>query len=146
MRAFVGQLHGDVLQLGLAQAQSGGVLVNHRPITVHHRAGLRQVCGRADTVLFHWTVRSQRMLKQEEEEKKMMVKMFTVGRGLTVLTFVGEQGQERIVCLWRVLVGVSGRGRVHVFGPLTEPVQPGVVGGSRLRGCRVHVAVQQAVS
>lgn len=34
--AFVGQLHGDVLQLGLAQAQGGGVLVDHRPITVHH--------------------------------------------------------------------------------------------------------------
>lgn len=40
VRAFVGQLHGDVLQLGLAQTQSGGVLVNHRPITIHHWAGL----------------------------------------------------------------------------------------------------------
>lgn len=50
------------------------------------------------------------------------------------------------MCLRRVLVGVSRRGRVHVFGPLVEPVQPGEVAGSCLRGRRVHVAVQQAVS
>lgn len=47
--------------------------------------------------------------------------------------------------LWRVLVRVRGRGRVHVFGPLADPVQPRVVGGCSLRGPRVHVAVYQAV-
>lgn len=36
VRAFVGQLHGDVLQLGLAQTQSRGVLIDHRPITIYH--------------------------------------------------------------------------------------------------------------
>lgn len=45
-----------------------------------------------------------------------------------------------------MLVGVSRRGRVHVFAALTDPIQPGVVGGSRLRGRCVHVVVQQAVS
>lgn len=64
--------------------------------------------------------------------------------GFTV-TFVGEQRQEGVVCLWRVLVGVSGGGRVHVFGPLPQSVQPVVVGGGRLRGRRVHVVVQQTV-
>lgn len=51
--SFIRQLHGNVLQLSLAQAESGGVLINHRPITVHHWAGLCQVCGRANAVLFH---------------------------------------------------------------------------------------------
>lgn len=36
VRAFVGKLHGDVLQLGLAETQSRGVLINHCPITIHH--------------------------------------------------------------------------------------------------------------
>lgn len=43
--AFIGELHGNVLQLGLAQAQSGGVLIHHRPVAVHHRAGFCQVRG-----------------------------------------------------------------------------------------------------
>lgn len=45
VRAFIGELHGNVLQLGLAQAQRGGVLVNHGPVAIHHRAGFCQVCG-----------------------------------------------------------------------------------------------------
>ena len=51
--ALAGQLHGDVLQLGLAEAQGGGVLVHHGPVPVHHRAVLRQVRGRAEAVLLH---------------------------------------------------------------------------------------------
>lgn len=45
----------------------------------------------------------------------------------------------------RCVVGVSGGGGVHVFGPQAQAVHPGVVPGRGLRGHCVHVAIQQAV-
>lgn len=54
MRPLVSQLHGDVFQLRLGQTQSGEVLIHHGPVSIHHAAGLCQVCGRTDTALLRW--------------------------------------------------------------------------------------------
>lgn len=91
--AFIGELHGNVLQLGLAQAQSGGVLVHHGPVAIHHRAGFCQVGGRAHAVLLHWT--GERKTSKEGEMETLM------GRNSSSrITFIGEQRQESVVRLW----------------------------------------------
>jgi hypothetical protein len=58
--SLVSQLHGDVFQLRLGQTQSGKVLIHHGPVSIHHAAGLCQVCGRTDTALLRWGIREGR--------------------------------------------------------------------------------------
>lgn len=45
MRAFACQLHGDVLQLGRSQTERGEILLDHRPVPIHHGAALSQIRG-----------------------------------------------------------------------------------------------------